>query len=184
MEEKNYYKQLGTKQLFLKEVEESSAKELWDDIYSDYDYYKTYMNEEIEDYETYFNMVSSYKELYEKGNHFRWAIYSKIDNHILGLIQLRKIDLINNNCSAAWILMKQEQGKGYMVEAASEVFRFAFENLNMNRIECSILEENEKSIALAEKLGMIKEGIRRESWKENEEYKNDCIYSLIKSDRR
>jgi len=111
MSEKNYFRELETEDLLLKEFEEIYTEETWNGIFSDYEYYRTCTTKKLKDYETYSNIVSGYKEQYEKGNYFHWAITLKENNSILGGIRLRQIDLFNHKCSMAWVLMKQEQGQ-------------------------------------------------------------------------
>ena len=53
------------------------------------------------------------------------------------------------------------EGKGYATEAVEAVVRFAFERLNLHRIEASYQPENERSARVLEKLGFAIEGRAR-----------------------
>ena len=52
----------------------------------------------------------------------------------------------------------QFQGRGLMTEAVRAAVSFAFENLDLHRLEGSYMPENEKSAAILESLGFVKEG--------------------------
>jgi RimJ/RimL family protein N-acetyltransferase len=53
-------------------------------------------------------------------------------------------------------------GKGYGFEAAQLVLTFAFNELNLHRIQLGVFGYNKRAIALYEKLGFQKEGAYRE----------------------
>ena len=49
-------------------------------------------------------------------------------------------------------------GKGYMSEGLPLVFRFAFDDLGLHRLEADIQPDNKLSLRLAEKVGLCREG--------------------------
>lgn len=52
-------------------------------------------------------------------------------------------------------------GRGLMTEALREALSFAFEELELHRVEANIQPENERSIALVKRAGFRKEGYSR-----------------------
>lgn len=62
------------------------------------------------------------------------------------------------------------------------VLKYAFEELNMNRIEANILEYNQASIALFEKCGFTMEGRRRKKVFKNNKYNDILEYSILKEE--
>lgn len=56
-----------------------------------------------------------------------------------------------------WRIGRSHWGKGYAPEAAREAIRFAFEDLDMDRLVSCIHSENAASVRVAEKLGMTLE---------------------------
>jgi len=52
-----------------------------------------------------------------------------------------------------WVLARPHWGRGYAIEAAREALRFAFEELDRDRVISLIRPANERSIRVAERLG-------------------------------
>lgn len=52
----------------------------------------------------------------------------------------------------------EQQGKGLMTEAIRQVLSFAFGPAGLHRVQAAIMPHNERSLRVAEKLGMRREG--------------------------
>lgn len=70
-----------------------------------------------------------------------------------------------------------------MPEALGKVVSFAFERLEVNRIEAEVMQGNIASDKLLSKAGFKKEGILREWMYWNNRYYDMTMFSLLKSDR-
>jgi len=53
-------------------------------------------------------------------------------------------------------------GKGYMTEAVKRMLAFAFDDLNLNRVNICAFVENEASNAVIRKVGFVFEGTKRQ----------------------
>ncbi len=87
-----------------------------------------------------------------------YAICLKVDNRAIGAIELKlngHTDMTeqDDECELGYWLGKAFWGHGYMPEAAKELIRYAFQNLNMSNIWCGYYEGNEKSRRVQEKCG-------------------------------
>ncbi len=73
---------------------------------------------------------------------------------VIGSVKLSGI-LYGNFCSCylGYRLDKDECNKGYMTEAVIEVLNIAFDDLNLHRVEASIIPENDASRAVLTKAG-------------------------------
>ncbi len=110
-----------------------------------------------------------------------FAIYYK--GQFAGLVDLHKIDTSNNKSSIGYWLDQDCYGKGIMTKSVQVLLKYAFEELNINRIEIQAAVENTKSQAVAERLGFKFEGIARAgNWMGGEVYYDMKIYSLLKSE--
>jgi len=76
---------------------------------------------------------------------------------------------------AAW-------GKGYATEAVLAMLQWAYESLDLNRVEAELDTRNGASARVLEKLGFVREGLRREDCIVLGEVSDSWIYGLLKRD--
>lgn len=81
-----------------------------------------------------------------------------------------------------YLLGRPYWGKGYMAEAAKELIRYAFEVLDLHRIEADIDPRNRPSARVLERNGFLKEGLLRERWIVGEEVSDTAFYGLLRKD--
>ena len=87
-----------------------------------------------------------------------YAVCLKEDNKAIGAISLKlngHTDMTDRDdeCELGYWLGKPFWGQGLMPEAAKEILRHAFEDLNMCTVWCGYYEGNEKSRRVQEKCG-------------------------------
>jgi RimJ/RimL family protein N-acetyltransferase len=73
-------------------------------------------------------------------------------------------------------------GKGYGYEAMQLVLRFAFDELNLYRVQLTVFSYNERAIALYEKLGFQREGVYREHLQRDGRRYDMYLYGLLHSE--
>jgi RimJ/RimL family protein N-acetyltransferase len=73
-------------------------------------------------------------------------------------------------------------GKGYATELADRILQFAFNDLNLHRIEAGVATENIKSIRVLEKLGMTREGSRRKILPIRGEWVDNYHYGILEEE--
>lgn len=107
------------------------------------------------------------------------VVDTKSDKHI-GNISLQSISWIDSNAEIAFLLgEKNWWGKGVMQKAGKLLINHGFNTLNLHRIHCGTSSENIGMQKLAEKLGMHKEGIRKEALFNNGKYHDIIEYGII-----
>jgi len=74
------------------------------------------------------------------------------------------------------------KGKGYGREVMEALFKFAFEELGMNRFWLDVYPDNHIGIKLYESVGMRREGVLRQNYKSERGYLDQIIYSMLKSE--
>ena len=67
-----------------------------------------------------------------------------------------------------------------MNEALMAVLKYAFEVLNLHRIEADVDPRNAASIKTVERLGFKREGCLRERWQVNGEIQDAFFYGLLR----
>ncbi len=73
---------------------------------------------------------------------------------------------------------------GYMSEALAAVVGFAFEELNLSRIEAACLPENEASRGVLEKCGFKYEGVAQSYLQIAGRWRTHVLYARLREDRR
>jgi len=111
----------------------------------------------------------------------RLGIHKKENNSLIGFCMIAFIDDYNKSCKmGVTIGEKDEWGNGYGKEIVSELIRYCFEELNINRIGVEIYSFNEPSIKLFENLGFVKEGVIRELVYKKGKFEDEYIYGLLR----
>lgn len=112
-------------------------------------------------------------------------LFRREDNRILGAITL---DNIRRGPSQAgtigyWIGAVHAR-QGYMREALTALVHYAFDELDLSRLESACLPENAASRALLEKCGYKYEGVAQSYLQINGRWRNHVLYANLRSDRR
>lgn len=134
-----------------------------------------YINSEV-DFAWFDNYMKS------RSSNVRCAILDGNDEFI-GVVSLTNINTINQ--SAEFHIMIGDEGsqnKGAGTYATKSMLSHAFENLNLNRIELTVLVDNYRAIKMYEKIGFRKEGELRNIYYKNGNFKNAYIYSILKEE--
>ncbi len=73
-------------------------------------------------------------------------------------------------------------GRGYATEVAQAVLRWAFDTLDLNRVQAETDTRNVASARVLEKLGFIREGTLREDCIVNGEVSDSWVFGLLRRD--
>lgn len=102
------------------------------------------------------------EEKYNELNYYRWTIERKEDNKILGCIYLNIHDEKARTAGIDYWIREDAWGNGYTTEASRKILNFAFDTLNINRIESCGRKDNPGTYKVMEKIGLKYEGERKE----------------------
>ena len=102
------------------------------------------------------------EEKYNELNYYRWTIVRKEDNKILGCIYLNIHDEKARTAGIDYWIREDAWGNGYTTEASRKILNFAFDTLNINRIESCGGKDNPGTYKVMEKIGLKYEGERKE----------------------
>lgn len=114
-----------------------------------------------------------------------WAIKDKKSGKIIGSIGLEydKHRPETNSKEMGYSLAEEWWGKGIMTEAAKEVLRFGFEELELDIIGICTSETNNRSQRVIEKCGFKYEGTIRRTYKVYDGTIRDSrCYSILKEE--
>ncbi len=96
-----------------------------------------------------------------RGQFYSYTLHEVAGDRLLGGIDLFLRERETGRYSIGYWLRASEEGHGYMREAARLVTRFAFERAGASRVEIVCDARNERSAAVARRLGFTYEGALR-----------------------
>lgn len=101
----------------------------------------------------------------------------------IGVVSLTNIDWKDRKaCTGIKLFGEDIKRKGYGTDAINTVMKYAFEELQLNKLYGSILEYNIASIKLHEKCGWKRAGILRQSVFKNNEYHDEILVEILKNE--
>ncbi|MFO8009112.1 MAG: GNAT family N-acetyltransferase [Candidatus Brocadiia bacterium] len=115
---------------------------------------------------------------------FELGIVLPRTGELIGGCRVSLEDAGNRSGSIGYILHRDHWGRGIMTEAASELLRFGFSELDMHRIWATCDELNVASARVLEKIGMKREGLMREDTWMEERWRSTYLYAVLEQEWR
>ncbi|MDN4594711.1 GNAT family N-acetyltransferase [Polycladomyces subterraneus] len=170
--------------VYIRFLEESDAQAILDLHMRNRDFFQHYLPDRDDAYFTLEAQLLNIRGEIEKrkqGELYAFGIFLNATNELIGKVTLSEI-LHAPHLRSCWIgyyLDQAHNGNGYMTEAVRLAVKFAFEELNLHRIEAGVMPHNIASIRVLEKAGFEKEGIARKNVKINGEWRDHQILAII-----
>ncbi len=120
------------------------------------------------------------QEVQQAQDTFTFAIRPLDTDHLIGTVELDGI-LWPHGVGGLSIAIgdRANWGQGYGYEAAQLALAFAFDELNLHRVQATVFAYNERSIALFERVGFRREGVYREFLRRDGERHDMLLYGLL-----
>ncbi|MGL1889463.1 MAG: GNAT family N-acetyltransferase [Reichenbachiella sp.] len=115
---------------------------------------------------------------------FTFAIEEIISEKFIGLIALKVGDKKFKNGEVWYKLHSDYWGKGFGTESLNSVINFGFEKLKLHRIEAGCAVTNIGSIKILEKVGMTREGRKRQVLPLASGWSDNFEYAILETDNR
>jgi len=100
------------------------------------------------------------------------------DGAIVGWVGFDRIDWDSRSTSIGYWLARDRQGRGIMTEAVAALTSYAFEAWKLDRVELRIEARNQRSAAIAERLGFRNEGIAQNA-ERHVPVKDIVVFSML-----
>ncbi|MFI7387209.1 GNAT family N-acetyltransferase [Streptomyces sp. NPDC049813] len=126
--------------------------------------------------------VARCRELAEEGAGARVAVERVADGGFAGWAGLVEWDPVHRSASLGYVLDEAMWGRGYATEAAHALLRWAFDALDLNRVQAEVDTRNAASARVLEKLGFVREGTLREDCVVDGEVSDSWIYGLLRQE--
>lgn len=116
---------------------------------------------------------------------YGFAIHTLEGDRLIGNCSLFKIDNRSRHAEFGIIVGEKDYwGKGYGTDATRVLLRFAFDELNLNRVSLWVYAFNERAIRSYEKAGFVHEGTARQFIFREGQYHDAHLMAILREDWR
>ena len=126
--------------------------------------------------------ILSILDKYENNVASQWAIELIEEKRVIGITGFISFFDEHHKGEVAYVLSPRYQGKGFMTESLNMVIQYAFNKMDLNRIEAKCEIDNIASERVMQKLGMCFEGCLYDYLYRKGEARSYKFYALLKKD--
>ncbi|MDB5078802.1 MAG: acetyltransferase, ribosomal protein N-acetylase [Chloroflexi bacterium] len=119
---------------------------------------------------------------YDRQEVLYWAVLRQSDMKLIGTCGIFEWVPKDARAELSYTLGRPYWGQGYASEVVSVMVRFAFEVMQLNRLEGRCLAENTASARVMEKAQLILDGVLRQQLYLKGAFRDLKVYSLLKQD--
>ncbi|MFG1816185.1 GNAT family N-acetyltransferase [Kribbella sp. NPDC049174] len=124
--------------------------------------------------------ITACRQMAEEGTGARLAVDRLSDGTFIGWCSLTGWNPDYRSASMGYCFNEAAWGHGYATESARAVLQWAFDTLDLNRVQAEADTRNAASARVLGKLGFKREGTLREDCIVNGEVSDSWVYGLIK----
>lgn len=125
-------------------------------------------------------IISFFRESLERQEGMRWAITLQGKDELIGTCGFHRWSKVHFKAEIGYDLLPALWGKGIMTEAIGLILKYAYEELQLNRIEAFVDPANAASSRLLGRLGFRHEGMLRDAFFEKGKFVDAELYSLLR----
>lgn len=135
----------------------------------------------IQDAENFIELVDG---LRQKNESINWGIALKESGTVIGTIGYVKILPQHFRAEIGYCLAREQQRKGYMLEAIKAAVEFGFKSMKLHSIEAIIDAENKASEAILLRYGFQQEAYFKEDFFYNNQFRNSVHFGLLNTNEK
>lgn len=124
--------------------------------------------------------VAACRQMADEGTGARLAVDRVSDGTFIGWCGLTGWNPDYRSASLGYCFDDAAWGHGYATEAARALLRWAFDALDLNRVQAEADTRNAASARVLEKLGFVREGTLREDCVVNGDVSDSWVYGLLR----
>lgn len=111
------------------------------------------------------------------------AVIDRATGEWAGEVVINDWDPDNRSCGFRIALGAHARDRGLGTEATRLIVDYVFDELDVNRLELEVFLFNPRGLAVYEKVGFRREGVRREALRWDGDYVDAVMMSIVRSDR-
>lgn len=146
------------------------------------DYFKAFTFYKSNEYYTIENIqivIERYIRLKNQNEMERFGIFLKSNHALIGMIALNDIMPPLKSAYVGYQMDQAYTNHGYTTMALALIIDYAFNTLDLHRLEAGVMPANIGSIRVLEKNGFIREGLARKNVKINGQWEDHYLYGLL-----
>jgi RimJ/RimL family protein N-acetyltransferase len=124
--------------------------------------------------------IEACRRMEEEGTGARLAIDLLFDQSFIGWCSLTRWNPDFRSASMGYCLDDAAWGHGYATEAGHALLQWAFDSLDLHRVQAETDTRNLASARVLEKLGFVREGTLREDCIVNGDVSDSWVYGLLR----
>lgn len=124
------------------------------------------------------------RQMAEDGTGARLAVERASDGAFIGWCSQNRWNPDYRSASLGYCFDDAVWGQGYATEAAGALLLWAFDTLDLNRVQAETDTRNVASARVLEKLGFVREGTLREDCVVNGDVSDSWVYGLLRREWR
>jgi RimJ/RimL family protein N-acetyltransferase len=125
--------------------------------------------------------ISQHQSKFKSGESLHLAITLKPNQKMIGAIGL-DIEKRHNRAELGYWIGTDHWNQGYCTEAAKAIIEYGFKQLKLNKIKSSHFNRNPASGKVMRKIGMKKEGLRKEHVIKWNKYEDLVQYAILRKE--
>ena len=124
--------------------------------------------------------IAACRRLSDEGTGARLAMDRDSDGAFIGWCSLTRWNPDHRSAALGYCLDDAAWGHGYATEAARALLQWAFDTLDLNRVQAETDTRNLASARVLEKVGFVREGTLREDCVVNGDVSDSWVYGLLR----
>jgi ribosomal-protein-alanine N-acetyltransferase len=127
------------------------------------------------------SIIAANAASFQGGRSVHFAIHRRSIPGMIGAIDIRDIDREHSQAELSFWIAAPEWGCGYASEAVAETIRYAFDELELNRVYAHQMVRNPASASVLSKVDMKLEGVLRERVRKWGIYEDVGLHAVLRS---
>jgi ribosomal-protein-alanine N-acetyltransferase len=124
------------------------------------------------------------RQMADEGSGVRLAVERAPDAAFIGWCGLSRFNPDHRSASLTYCFAEAAWGHGYATESGLALLQWAFDTLDLNRVQAEADTRNAASARVLEKLGFVREGTLREDCIVDGEVSDSWVYGLLRREWR
>jgi len=174
---------INTGRLRLRRISENDLEALFN-IFSDPQVMRYWSTPPLADRQAAVSLLHEIHNLFDRRLMLKWGIALLDNDQLIGTATLFNLNFENGRAEIGYGLGSRHWRNGYMNEALRALLFYAFDVLELRRLEADVDPRNAGSIRTVERLGFRQEGLLRERWHVNGEIQDSLFYGLLRRERQ